>query len=237
MAEPLILLDDARSAGASDARLYRAPVHIVVARRADEVGPALERIAELAEQGFDMAGYLAYEAGLALEPRLAGLAAARTGAAGPLVWFGAFRGWETIAAGDMPGWLAAHAAAGPAGIGPAEPQVSPGGYARAFAELRQAIADGDIYQANLTIPLKASWNGDPLALYAAIRPAAPIRLRRVSSVMMNPLLSRGLEDQKLLQTGQVSTGQLRLGTVVVDGSLQFVEGGSEIGRASCRGRV
>ena len=172
MAEPLILLDDARSEGASDARLYRAPAEIVVARRAEEVGPALDRIAELAAQGFDMAGYLAYEAGLALEPRLAGLAAARTGAAGPLVWFGAFRGWETIAAGDVPGWLAAHAAPGPPGIGPAEPQLSPGGYARAFAALQQAIADGDIYQANLTVPLKASWHGDPLALYAAIRPAA-----------------------------------------------------------------
>jgi para-aminobenzoate synthetase/4-amino-4-deoxychorismate lyase len=45
--------------------------------------------------GLHLAGYLAYEAGLALEPRLAPLAAARSGAAGPLVWFGAFDGYET----------------------------------------------------------------------------------------------------------------------------------------------
>ena len=172
MAEPLILLDDARAEGASDARVYRAPAEIVVARRVEEVAPALERIAELASAGFDMAGYLAYEAGLALEPRLAPLAAARTGAAGPLVWFGAFRGYETVPAAEVPAWLAAHAQSPRAGIAPAEPQLSPGGYGAAFAQVQEAICAGDVYQANLTFPLKASWHGDPLALYAAIRPAA-----------------------------------------------------------------
>ena len=43
-----------------------------------------------ATSGGTLAGYLAYEAGLALEPRLAPLAAPRTGADGPLVWFGLF---------------------------------------------------------------------------------------------------------------------------------------------------
>ena len=169
---PFILLDDARPEGASDARLYRDPVEIVVARRADEVAPALERIGELNRQGRDLAGYLAYEAGLALEPRLAALAARRTGAAGPLVWFGAFDGHQTIPSADVPKWLESHAA-GPRGtIGPMDPQISPGGYARAFARLREAILAGDIYQANLTFPLAGSWRGDPLSLYGSIRPAA-----------------------------------------------------------------
>ena len=172
MAEPFILLDDARPSGASDARLYRAPREVVVARRVEEVAPALQRIEELRAQGFELAGYMAYEAGLALEPRLAPLAAARTGAAGPLVWFGAFDGYESIPANAMPDWLAAHAQDGIAQIGPVEPQVSPGGYARMFAAMQDAIAAGDIYQANLTFPLAGSFRGDPLALYAAIRPAA-----------------------------------------------------------------
>ena len=170
MAEPFILLDDARTEGASPARLYRAPVEVVIARRPGEVEPALARIAALSAQGFEMAGYLAYEAGLALEPRLATLAEGRSGGHGPLVWFGAFAGYETIPAAEVPRWLAAQG--GRASIGPAAPQVSPGGYAAAFATLREAIAAGDIYQANLTFPLAASWRGDPLALYAAIRPAA-----------------------------------------------------------------
>ena len=172
MAEPFILLDDARPSGASDARLYRAPREIVVARRVEDVAPALARIEELRAEGFELAGYMAYEAGLALEPRLAPLAAARVGAAGPLVWFGAFDGFEAIAADAVPDWLAAHAEPGIAQIGPVEPQVSPGGYARMFGAMQDAIAAGDIYQANLTFPLAGSFRGDPLALYAAIRPAA-----------------------------------------------------------------
>ncbi|MDP3906400.1 aminodeoxychorismate synthase component I [Novosphingobium sp.] len=172
MAEPFILLDDARPSGASDARLYRAPREIVVARRVEDVAPALERIEELRAQGFELAGYMAYEAGLALEPRLTALAAARTGATGPLLWFGAFDRFETIPADEVPGWLAARAKPGIAQIGPVEPQLSPGGYARMFGAIQDAISAGDIYQANLTFPLAGSFRGDPLALYAAIRPAA-----------------------------------------------------------------
>ena len=172
MAEPFVLLDDARREGASDARLYREPQELVVARRGEEVAPALERIARLASEGYDMAGHIAYEAGLALEPRLYPLLPARSGASGPLVWFGAFNGYETIAASDVPARLSAMTGGQTGSLGPMEPQLSPGGYARAFERLSQAIRAGDIYQANLTIPLAGSWRGDPVALYAAIRPGA-----------------------------------------------------------------
>ena len=171
MHAPFILLDDARPDGASPARLYANPREIVVARSVDEVLPALERIAALRSEGLHLAGYLAYEAGLALEPKLAGLAPARTGATGPLMWFGAFETYRELADGEVPTWLAEQAS-GPAQIGPLDPQLSAGGYARAFAALQERIAAGDIYQANLTFALAGSYHGDPLALYAAARPAA-----------------------------------------------------------------
>jgi para-aminobenzoate synthetase/4-amino-4-deoxychorismate lyase len=173
MPAPFILLDDARGDGARPARLYRDPHQIVVARRPGEVASALARIEALASDGHALAGTIAYEAGLALEPRLAPLAAQRSGAGGPLVWFGAFDGWEEIAANAVPAWLAEHTGPGArAGIGPLEPQLSTGGYLAAFETLRAAIHAGDIYQANLTFPLAGSWHGDPLALYAALRPQA-----------------------------------------------------------------
>ncbi|MFC0590071.1 aminodeoxychorismate synthase component I [Novosphingobium aquiterrae] len=171
MAAPFILLDDARPDGASAARLYENPLHVVIARRPNEVEGALEQIESLHCAGHHLAGYLAYEAGLALEERLAPLAATRTGANGPLLWFGAFANHETIAAADVPAWLAARSL-GPASVGPLDPQLSPGGYARAFAAMEEAIAAGDIYQANLTFRLAGSYRGDPLGLYAALRPAA-----------------------------------------------------------------
>ena len=168
MPAPFILLDDAREGGARDARCYTDPAEVIVAQRPEEVGPALARLRALNRAGAHLAGYLAYEAGLALEPRLAPLAPARTGAAGPLLWFGAFERARTIAADAVPGWLAERSD-GPATIGPLTPQLSPGAYAAAFARLAASIAAGDIYQANLTFPLAGPWRGDPLALYAALR--------------------------------------------------------------------
>ncbi len=168
---PFILLDDARTSGAADALLFEKPHEVFVARRPDEVEPVLAAADAARRDGGELAGYFAYEAGLALEPKLAGLAAARTGGAGPLVWLGLFDTPVRIAAAEVPGWLSGRAR-GTGSVGPLEPQISPGGYADAFTELQQAIEAGDIYQANLTFPLAGNFTGDPLGLYAALRPAA-----------------------------------------------------------------
>lgn len=162
---PFILLDDARTEGASDARLYEDVRELVVARRAGEVEAALAQIA--ATPG-DWAGYLAYEAGLALEPRLAPLAAECTGAAGPLVWFARFGKVTLMNSAEVERWLAA-AAEGAGRLGPMGAAISSGSYAKAFDLVQEAIRAGDIYQANLTFPLAGTWDGDPLAIYADVR--------------------------------------------------------------------
>ena len=168
---PFVLLDDARESGAADALLFENPGAIFVARRPDEVEAALDAAEKARKDGGELAGYIAYEAGLALEARLRPLAEARTGGAGPLVWLGLFDAPQRIAADAMPEWLATRAQ-GTGSVGPLDPQLSPGGYAEAFATLQEAIRAGDIYQANLTFPLAGNFSGDPLGLYAALRPAA-----------------------------------------------------------------
>lgn len=171
--EPFILLDDARSEGAVDAHLFEHPIDVFVARRPDEVARILTE-AEATRQmtGGTLAGYIAYEAGLALEPRLMPLAGERSGADGPLVWLGLFDRATAIPAAEVPKWLAERAGPGLASIGPLEPQISTGAYLEAFETLREAIRAGDIYQANLTFRLAGAARGDPVAIYRAIRPAA-----------------------------------------------------------------
>jgi para-aminobenzoate synthetase/4-amino-4-deoxychorismate lyase len=171
--EPFILLDDARSEGAVDAHLFENPRAVFVARTPDEVERVLaEADAARRESGGTLAGYIAYEAGLAIEPKLRPLAAERTGAEGPLVWFGLFDAPATIPAAEVPQWLADRASDGPASIGPLDPQVSTGAYLAGFDRLQEGIRAGDIYQANLTFRLAGAARGDPVALYAAIRPDA-----------------------------------------------------------------
>lgn len=167
---PFVLLDDARVGETGRARLYTNPREIVIARRPEEVAPALARIEALLADGHAMAGHIGYEAGLALEPRLAALAAGRSGGDGPLVWMGAFDGWTDMGGPDVALWLATQAQAHPAPrIGPMVPAIGPGAYAAAFAHIAEAIRAGDIYQANFTFPLAGPWSGDPLALYAQLR--------------------------------------------------------------------
>lgn len=210
MTRPFILLDDARIADASPARLYRDPLETIVARRPEDVAGALARIEQLTSEGAELAGYIAYEAGLALEPKLAHMAPGQTGAMGPLIWIGAFAGHETIAAEEMPGWLAAQSH-GSASIGPLDPQLSPGGYGAAFTALLDKIVAGDIYQANLTFPLAGGFTGDPLALYAAIRPSAGAGYGGVVFDGSHWLLSLSPELFFALQQGAV-TGKPMKGT-------------------------
>jgi para-aminobenzoate synthetase/4-amino-4-deoxychorismate lyase len=168
---PFILLDDAREAGAADAHLFIDPSEVFVAHRPDEVSDVLAAADAARSKGGTLAGYIAYEAGLALEPKLAALTPARTGAAGPLVWLGLFDNARVMSAADVPAWLSEQAR-GHSSLGPLVPQLSPGGYVEAFAALQEAIRAGDIYQANLTFSLTGSFRGEPLALYAALREQA-----------------------------------------------------------------
>lgn len=151
---PFILLDDARS---GRARLFRDPVEIVRADRLDDVVPALER---LRGERRHAVGFLAYEAGRALEPRLA---AGFRQPPVPLLWFGLFDRFDVV---DAETWLP-----DPAGgwAGAPEPLVSREDYVARLARVQEAITAGDIYQANLTFPAAVRVAGDPRAIYAGLR--------------------------------------------------------------------
>lgn len=170
MRDPFVLIDNARDPDVP-ARLYRDPVDLVIAREADDVAPALARIGA---GGGHWAGMIAYEAGLALEPRLAPRLALRRGADGPLVWFARFACVDCLDDAALDRWLAENAGVGNADggaarLGPLEPLIGPGGYARAFDAIRARITAGDTYQVNLTLPLGGTWAGDPLAIWRALR--------------------------------------------------------------------
>lgn len=167
--EAFVLFDDARERNAAPARLYRDPVSIIAAYRLEEVQPALDRIAEAGEAGLHAAGYMSYEAGLALEDRLAPLARRhhiRPGSA-PLLWFGLFDGLRFIKPEAVQALLP-----DPSGvrIEPLRPLIQEDAYYAAFDRVQEYIRAGDIYQVNLTFPCATRFHGDLMALYGAVRP-------------------------------------------------------------------
>jgi len=158
---PFVLIDDARTGGR--ARLYRDPAEIIETRDPDEVRACLERLREAEAH---LAGFIAYEAGHALEPKLAPLAVQPPGEAPPLLWFARFGGVEEVdAEALLPDPESAWA-------GRPQPTIARSDYERTVAEAKAHIGAGDIYQANLTFAAAVPTLGDPLALYAAIRARA-----------------------------------------------------------------
>ena len=156
---PFILLED----GPGGPAVFDRPRAVVLAWTVQEVPAALERAEAARRAGAWIAGYVAYEAGQALEPALAGLTPVMDGV--PLVALGVFDGPSPADA-----MLAqAGALAGQAGLTRPEPLVSRADYGAAFRRVKDYIAAGDCYQINLTLPMQAQAHGPALGLYGALR--------------------------------------------------------------------
>ncbi|MBB3473972.1 aminodeoxychorismate synthase component I [Sphingomonas sp. BK345] len=156
---PFVLLDDARP-GAGPARLYTNPRRVLRTDTLSEVPAVLREAA-----GSDAAGFLSYAAGAAFEPSAGGVA--RADGAPPLAWFGLFDGWQTV--NDVAALLPEAAASW---VGAPEPEPTRDDYDAMFAQAQALIAAGDLYQLNLTFRARVPVLGDPLALYARLRPHA-----------------------------------------------------------------
>ncbi len=149
--------------------LFDGAAEVIVAQTAREVAPALARLDVARAKGKWIAGYAAYEAGYALEPRLRGLMPRRR--KGPLLCFGVFDGPQ---AAD--GMLERAADEGLATqMTPPVPMVTRGAYDAAMARVQDWIAAGDCYQVNLTFPMEAALvAGTALGLYGAFRRTGPV---------------------------------------------------------------
>lgn len=136
----------------------------VVAWEAGAVAQSLADLDAARAQGHWVAGWMAYEAGYAMEPRLVKL---MPKAAGPLVCFGIYEHSQDAA--PLLAQATAEARAGVA-LDPAEPMISQAAYAEAFDQVKAYIAAGDCYQINLTFPMKSNLRtGTALGLYGALR--------------------------------------------------------------------
>ncbi len=145
--------------------LFDGAEALIAARTADEVAPALAQLDAARAQGKWVAGYISYEAGYALEPKLAALMPAPD-AARPLLVFGVFSG-----PGDPAKVLAAaKAEARGVAVATLEPVISRADYGAAIDRVMAYIAAGDCYQINLTFPLRTRLlHGAALGLYGALR--------------------------------------------------------------------
>ncbi len=140
----LVILDD------GPRRVFSAPFDVIRADVPAEVPAALAALGAALEHGHHVAGWLSYELGYVLEPRLAAKPVA-----GPLLRLGVFG----------PPKSAAPCGAGRAYAGPLRPEWDAAQYAARFARVKDYIEAGDIYQANLSFRAAFAFVGDARVLY------------------------------------------------------------------------
>ncbi|HAH10852.1 MAG TPA: aminodeoxychorismate synthase, component I, partial [Alphaproteobacteria bacterium] len=149
------------------ALLFEGPIEEVVAWEASEVRPALLAADRFIGTGRFVAGYLSYEAGYALEPKLAPLTRASLW---PLLRLFVFPRPRVLAPAERDTYLQRQS-------GQAEISIETGAlhetwHADAFDRVRRAIRDGEVYQLNLTFPLSVRASGHPARLYPLYRTQA-----------------------------------------------------------------
>jgi para-aminobenzoate synthetase/4-amino-4-deoxychorismate lyase len=159
-AAPFALLWDDSGAVA---RLFTSPKQVI---EGADTRAAFAALRAAAQAGDWLAGALSYEAGHQLEPRLSGLEKAA-----PFHWFGAFGAPRLFSAAELAGLLDPWRT--PVWLGQPEPLTPRDDWMAAVSRAQQWIADGDIYQANLSFPARLPFRGHPLALFARLfTPAA-----------------------------------------------------------------
>lgn len=136
---------------------------MIEAREPDEVPGALAAVETALAQNRHVAGWMSYELGYVLEPRLGRLQWPRRDI--PLLWFGVFDAPEPIGRSALQ-------TRGRAYAGPLQHAWDEAAYRARFAKVHDFIEAGDIYQANLSFRSRFRFAGDAMALYLQLRDRA-----------------------------------------------------------------
>ncbi|WP_210304352.1 aminodeoxychorismate synthase component I [Rhizobium sp. BK008] len=168
--------------------LFAEPAEIIVASTCAELFAGLARMEQAKAEGKWLAGYMAYEVGYFFEEKLAPFAGEHRET--PLLCFGVFDAPQPDAHPlaqpkqrlENEEFLTAPKAAWDFDI-----------YKERFDRLHQHLRLGDAYQANLTMPVEARWNGDPRAAFWSLIERQPVKYGALVDLGGPVILSRSPE--------------------------------------------
>lgn len=195
-----ILIDNSLG-GEAESWLFENAAGRVTAETPEQVPAALSRLAAAQADGLWAAGFLSYELGYLLEPRLSPLLPARRTA--PLLDFALFDKRISMRPDETRSLLDDWSGGGYA-ISAPEPSIDRNAYEALFARVKGYIAAGDIYQLNLTLKAHFRIEGCAIALYRDLRRKQPVaygalmRFEDRTILSHSPELFLEIEDEKIL---------------------------------------
>lgn len=194
--QPFVFFDDARPAGASKNRYYHELRDQISLRSVSDVRALPDKLRTALHNGYHVAGYLSYEAGLLLEDRTAKLLDDYS----DLGWFGIFDGYDEHV--QLPTSI----------YDPKvkiTPQISQQQYRAAFEKIQQYIRSGDIYQANLTFRCDGQFYGDAINLYHHLRRKSAAGYGGICNAPNERILSFSPELFFTLKNGNVTARPMK----------------------------
>ena len=193
-----VLLEGCFGGTDGPAAFYSEPIRIIRADTPADVPDALAAIDRAQEAGSHVAGFISYELGYALEPRLGPLLPG--GQAAPLLWMGVFD-----VAGPLP-----ELPKGP--VEPPldfEPSLTGDAYADGVERILEYIRAGDVYQVNYTLALRFEQPAEPLNLYAALKRNQPVNYPAAIKWDGGTILSLSPELFFRIENGVITTRPMK----------------------------
>jgi para-aminobenzoate synthetase component I len=199
--DQMILFEAGPLGAEAGGTLFRAPVRMIRAETPAGLPAAFAAMEAARAEGLWLAGYASYELGLALDPKLRPLLPDARDV--PLLHFAAFEAAEpgTALPAPVPGAVAE--------ISPPEPLWDLPRYWQACTKVLDYIGAGDIYQANLTFPLRAEVRGTPLDLWRALVARQPVSQGALVDLGGPVILSRSPELFFAIKDGVISTRPMK----------------------------
>lgn len=167
--------------------VFADPLAVVTVRERAGFEPAFAALQAAHEKGHWIAGFMSYEAGHLFEKKLAPLAVENRPT--PLMSFGIFE----KPSDDHPLTTPRQRVENEPFLTDPKADWDFETYRGRFDRLHQHLRQGDCYQANLTMPIRARWNGDPLAAFWSLIERQPVRYGAFVSLDGPKLLSRSPE--------------------------------------------
>jgi para-aminobenzoate synthetase / 4-amino-4-deoxychorismate lyase len=163
----VLLVESQRDPDQERALLFTRPRRVISCRQPSDVLGCLELLDAAVKQGAFVAGFMAYEAGYGLHPKLARTAA--PAAAEHALWFGVFESRRELAGREVAAWLAERAGAEPASVSALRFDRDREQYRRDFSQIQTHLRAGDSYQVCQSLRARFDVRGSAAALFARLR--------------------------------------------------------------------